>query len=550
MLTLAAHMRVALVVTGVVMFVTFAAAIFTQRAAADGDPGSDVLVNQSLFLPSDAGVDVPEQTQLGDLLRRAQATGFPVRVAIIAHPDDLGAITELRDKPHSYAQFLGVELSLAFKGPLLVVMPNGFGLNWPGHAAAIRAAARELAGVKITAGGLVTATAIAVDRLSASYGTRPATTSTSSGSEAPATSTRAAVGTGRSDDAQADPTILSSNESPTSAPTIIAIMLALAAAALLGWLLVRLGAAEVRRRLGAGQDWRGGMPRAAWTLPSVAILAAASVVLAVLAVGPDSSVSTAVGDLADNPNLDPGQGLAAKPAPNFTLYDQFGRRMTLRQYRGKVVLLAFNDSECTTICPLTTTAMLDAKQLLGPAGRQVELVGVDANPKATQIQDVATYSQLHGLTHAWRFGTGTLKQLEPVWSAYHVEADIRSGLISHTPALFVIDPQGRERKLYITQQSYSAVPQLAQLLAQETSALLPEHPPVASRLPYGQLRTIAPTVSAELPREGGGTIRIGPGSDHLYVFFDTWDQEVLPIAGDLGRSTGTPPPRRDQGCPP
>jgi cytochrome c biogenesis protein CcmG/thiol:disulfide interchange protein DsbE len=177
--------------------------------------------------------------------------------------------------------------------------------------------------------------------------------------------------------------------------------------------------------------------------------------------------------------------------------------------------------------------MLDAQRLLGAAGRQVELLGVDANPKATQIQDVVTYSQLHGLTRAWRFGTGTLAQLTRVWKAYHVEADIRSGLISHTPALFVIDPQGRERKLYVTQQSYSAVPQLAQLLAQELSTVLPGHPHVASRLSYAQARTIPPTLRAELPRQGGGTVSVGPGAARLYAFFDTWDREVLPIAGDL-----------------
>ena len=71
--------------------------------------------------------------------------------------------------------------------------------------------------------------------------------------------------------------------------------------------------------------------------------------------------------------------------------------MSLNAYRGKVVLLDFNDSECTTICPLTTTAMLDAKRMLGRAGSRVQLLGVDADPKATAIEDVLSYSQLHGL---------------------------------------------------------------------------------------------------------------------------------------------------------
>ncbi|HWD63926.1 MAG TPA: redoxin domain-containing protein, partial [Solirubrobacteraceae bacterium] len=54
-----------------------------------------------------------------------------------------------------------------------------------------------------------------------------------------------------------------------------------------------------------------------------------------------------------NQYLDSGTALSG-PAPGFTLTDQFGHRVSLSSYRGRVVILAFNDSECTTICPLTT----------------------------------------------------------------------------------------------------------------------------------------------------------------------------------------------------
>ena len=87
------------------------------------------------------------------------------------------------------------------------------------------------------------------------------------------------------------------------------------------------------------------------------------------------------------PTWIPGRRSPA-PAPDFTLGDQFGQPVSLHSFRGKVVILAFNDSECTTICPLTTTAMLDAKAMLGAAGSRVQLLGVDANPKATSVEDV------------------------------------------------------------------------------------------------------------------------------------------------------------------
>ena len=109
-------------------------AALASTARADGDPGSDVLVFQNLFAGSDAGLSVQQQVRLGGLLKAAAGAGFPVRVAIIASPVDLGAVSELWREPRSYARFLGYELSLAYKQRLLVVMPNGFGFNWPGHS--------------------------------------------------------------------------------------------------------------------------------------------------------------------------------------------------------------------------------------------------------------------------------------------------------------------------------------------------------------------------------------------------------------------------------
>jgi len=47
----------------------------------------------------------------------------------VATPTDLGSVSQLWRNPAGYAQFLGRELSLVFRGTLLVVMPNGFGVS-------------------------------------------------------------------------------------------------------------------------------------------------------------------------------------------------------------------------------------------------------------------------------------------------------------------------------------------------------------------------------------------------------------------------------------
>jgi cytochrome oxidase Cu insertion factor (SCO1/SenC/PrrC family)/thiol-disulfide isomerase/thioredoxin len=260
----------------------------------------------------------------------------------------------------------------------------------------------------------------------------------------------------------------------------------------------------------------------------VALVVAALLVLALVAPKRQPKVS----QLAFSPSLDPGTQLHGL-APGFTLTDQFDKPVSLSSFRGKVVLLAFNDAECTTVCPLTTTAMVDAKRMLGAAGSKVALLGVDANPQATSVKDVRAYSELHGMIHAWDFGTGSYTQLKAVWRAYHIAVEIEAGQIDHTPALFVISPHGRLERLYLTQMSYASVTQEAQILAREAARLLPGHPPVNSHLSYAQVKSIPPTERTTVPLVNKGSIKLGPGSPRLLLFFASWDQEVMNLRAHL-----------------
>src|SRR6266550_1622043 len=95
-------------------------------------------------------------------------------------------------------------------------------------------------------------------------------------------------------------------------------------------------------------------------------------------------------------------------APDFSLIDQFGHPFTLSSLRGHEVVLAFIDSRCKTLCPLTAQIMYDAKVALGAsAANRVELVAINANPTATSIPEVQSWSINHGMLHQWLFLTGT-----------------------------------------------------------------------------------------------------------------------------------------------
>lgn len=239
------------------------------------------------------------------------------------------------------------------------------------------------------------------------------------------------------------------------------------------------------------------------------------------------------GAAAANPALDPGSSLGGVPAPDFRLVNQFGQPMSLHQFRGKVVILAFADSQCTTVCPLTTMSMVEARQLLGAAGGQVQLLGVDANPRAISVADVMAYSRAHGMVNQWDFLTGTPAQLTAVWRSYHIAVQIQRGLIDHTPALLVIDPQGRERTIYLTQMNYASIRQAALILAAQAASLLPGHPRVAGQQSLAHIAGLGPGSRVTLPALPSGSVGLGPGRAHLVVFFATWLAETSDLRSHL-----------------
>ena len=567
----------------------------SPAARADGDPGSDVLVYQNLFVAGDSNISIAQQVELGDLLTSASRSGFTIRVAVIATPADLGAITQLWGKPASYASFLGIELSLAYSQRLLIVMPDGFGFNWQGRSTA--AAYQVLGKVAIKPGGtgLATSAEAAVRALASASGVRlaaPAAGQTAGTAAGGGTTTTGGgttgsgvAGAGTAGQAPQSGGQQAATAAPSGTPAALIVGIAVAvliACALGGWLarrtlLSRLAAGRLRplpSPSSPGQDrpappsedrgatsgsrgrlpWRPGRrkdgttsgPRPAipvtWLAAGFVAVAVALIalhaVLAPTAGVAQASAATEAG-LASNPNLDPGTSLS-QVAPDFTLTDQFGQPVSLSSYRGKVVILTFNDSECTSVCPLTTAALVDAKTMLGAAASQVQLLGINANPRDTSIEDVLSYSQLHGMLYQWRYLTGSLAQLQAVWKDYSIGVTVNQNQIDHEPAVFVINQQGRLAKLYLTQLAYSAVPQLGQLLANEVSRLLPSHPAVHSRLSYDEVAAIGPAAATTLPAaNGGGYVSLGPGQPgeqnqaRLYLFFATWDQEITSIGGHL-----------------
>ena len=118
--------------------------IAPATARADGDPASDFLLFGPYYVPLQPPPAKSVRDELNALLRGAATQKKPLRVAVIRSKEDLGAFPQLFGKPKDYARLLSNEIAFAYKGPLLIVMPGGFGTR---HISADRE--KLLAGIKI-----------------------------------------------------------------------------------------------------------------------------------------------------------------------------------------------------------------------------------------------------------------------------------------------------------------------------------------------------------------------------------------------------------------
>jgi hypothetical protein len=146
------------------------ALLAAPSAQANGDPASDVLIVQQVFIPAEAPIPQSDQDELTKTVAAANARGYKIRVALIAFTGDLGTAVSLWKHPESYAKFLGSELTFVYTKRLLIAQPSGFGFYWRGHPTAKEQAVLAKVPVGKTPAALTQSTTQAVRALAAADG--------------------------------------------------------------------------------------------------------------------------------------------------------------------------------------------------------------------------------------------------------------------------------------------------------------------------------------------------------------------------------------------
>jgi protein SCO1/2 len=158
--------------------------------------------------------------------------------------------------------------------------------------------------------------------------------------------------------------------------------------------------------------------------------------------GPSSSSSSTPGGATQTADFD-GAPLPPAPARGFTLTDQYGRRVSLSDYRGQVVILTFLATSQAGASGLIAQQIRGA---LDDLDRPVPALAVSAAPGADSPARVRAFLNSVSLGGRMRYLMGTPAQLAPVWHAYRVIPNPASrAAFERFASVLLIDPAGDER---------------------------------------------------------------------------------------------------------
>jgi protein SCO1/2 len=126
---------------------------------------------------------------------------------------------------------------------------------------------------------------------------------------------------------------------------------------------------------------------------------------------------------------------------DFSLRDQDGKPVSLREYRGRVVVLTFMYSTCQDTCPVTAQTIRGA---LDQVGHDVPVLAVSVDPAHDTRDSAERFLVKQSMSAGrMRFLLGSRAQLQPIWKAYGIQPQGKG--FEHTAYVAVLDQTGRQR---------------------------------------------------------------------------------------------------------
>ncbi len=138
-------------------------------------------------------------------------------------------------------------------------------------------------------------------------------------------------------------------------------------------------------------------------------------------------------------------------APPLELHNYLGQLVNIDSYRGRAVLVTFIYTHCPDVCPLITSNLRVAQNLLGKQASKAAIMAVSVDPRGDNRQTVTKFLAAHEMTGRMQYLIGNAHELGAVWKAWGVGAERDANnpdLVEHSGLVYGITGSGDRATLY------------------------------------------------------------------------------------------------------
>jgi len=134
---------------------------------------------------------------------------------------------------------------------------------------------------------------------------------------------------------------------------------------------------------------------------------------------------------------------------DFSMPDQHGKRRSMVDFKGKVVLVFFGFTQCPDVCPTTLGDLAAVKQKLGAKGDKLQVIFASVDPSRDTPEILQAYlANFDPIFLALRGSDEETAKMAKDFKVYYklVEGQTPgSYTMDHTAGDYIFDPEGRLR---------------------------------------------------------------------------------------------------------
>jgi protein SCO1 len=127
-------------------------------------------------------------------------------------------------------------------------------------------------------------------------------------------------------------------------------------------------------------------------------------------------------------------------APDFTLRDQDGEAVSMRDFRGQPVIVTFLYTTCEDTCPIQAQTVRGA---LDQLGRDVPALAIAVDPPRDTPERARAFLSEQRALGRLDFVLGTRTELRPLWKGFAIRP--QSVTQEHQARITLVDPRGYQR---------------------------------------------------------------------------------------------------------